>query len=65
MKRWNSKKGDTIENAKIDNFLKEIISLYEKYQLGLSHEDSYGAFLVVNLDQADPEWLLNANDNTE
>lgn len=62
MKRWR----DTgeIENDKIDSFLKELWEVCERHRMALSHEDGHGAFEVVSIEDADRDWLMNANDRT-
>lgn len=41
-------------------FLEDIIKVYQKHKLSLSHEDLYGAFIVMEYYEPNIEWLQNA-----
>ena len=34
------------ENSKVESFLEELINLYKKYNISISHEDSQGGFIL-------------------
>lgn len=42
------------------DFLDDIIAVYKKHGLALSHEDTQGAFEIVKLDESNIQWLLAA-----
>ena len=48
-----------LPNEKVSKFLKEIVAVYKKYNLSLSHEDTQGSFIVNEYDEWDIEHLLN------
>ncbi|MFW5962318.1 MAG: hypothetical protein ACOCQR_01765 [bacterium] len=50
---------------KTETFLKEILKIYEKYNLSLSHEDSQGAFIIEKYKKENAAWLKNAIDKTK
>lgn len=49
-------------SEKVDLFLKEISEVCKKHGLSISHEDEYGAFLIVPFKESYLEWLLNAHE---
>ncbi len=61
MKTW-----DCIENKEVDTptemevFLNDIVDVYKKHGLSLSHEDYHGAFRVTTYDEENVEWLKAA-----
>ena len=65
MKRWNSKRKQDVENAKIDAFLADILEVYKKHGLSIGHEDGHGAFLIQPLEKWNVDWLQAASDDTE
>ena len=52
-------------NAKATAFLDEIIEVYEKHGLAISHEDEQGAFIVKPLEDFFVQWILDAQDATK
>lgn len=42
------------------DFLKELVALYDKYGLAISHEDTQGSFIITNNSQDLREWMMNA-----
>lgn len=64
MKRWNIQKAESVENAKIDAFLRDIEEVCSKHSLTIGHEDGHGAFLVQGFDQHNIDWLREAHDDT-
>ena len=50
---------------KITDFLQDIIKVYEKHGMAISHEDFGGAFTVVKLDEFHVNWLLHAIDELD
>lgn len=63
MKRW-SDKGE-IENPKIDAFLEEIWKVCERHGMALSHEDRQVSFEVLDIEDADRDFLMTAHDMTK
>ncbi len=62
MKRWDIKKSEYVESARMDSFLSEIHELCKKHGFCIEHEDTHGAFVVEQYnDDKDFEWLDNAN----
>lgn len=47
-------------DEKIKNFLDDIVKVYKKYNLTLSHEDGHGAFIIDNYDEYNIKWLYDA-----
>lgn len=58
---------DSIEHKKIDMppkmqaFLNDIVEVYKKHGLSLSHEDYHGAFCVECFDEDNVKWLFDAH----
>lgn len=42
-------------------FYKELIALYKKYNLSISHEDSQGSFIIENYNENNVDWIMDAN----
>lgn len=42
------------------SFIGEILDVYSRHGLSLSHEDSYGAFLIDKWREENVAWLLGA-----
>jgi len=49
-----------MDNATIDAFLLELITLYRKYGLSIGHEDFQGAFKIERLDDVNIKWIMEA-----
>ena len=45
---------------KVNDFLKEVIELCDKYDLSISHEDGHGAFIIRQYDEFHSDWLFGA-----
>jgi len=41
-------------------FIEDIISLYKKYNLSISHEDTHGAFVITRYSEENEDWLRQA-----
>ena len=50
-------KGKLMDAKKCDAFIKDIIEVYRKHGLGISHEDSHGAFIIEELNQDLIDWI--------
>lgn len=46
LKQWSNVTSEYIENQEISNFIQDVIDVYKKHGFSLSHEDTYGSFLV-------------------
>lgn len=42
-------------------FIADILAVYEKHGLSISHEDEHGAFIVVPYNTGTAEWLCHAS----
>jgi hypothetical protein len=62
-RRWNGR--EHVENLKVDNFIADILSVYRKHNMSISHEDEHGAFVIQPISDINIEWLENAHDETE
>ena len=45
----------------IRSFYKELIALYKKYDLSISHEDSHGGFIIENYNEHNVDWIMDAD----
>lgn len=45
---------------RLREFYKELIALYKKYNLSISHEDSGGAFIIEDYDESNIDWITGA-----
>jgi hypothetical protein len=64
MMRWNDRKARYAQNAVVDNFIEELVTVCRKHGLCIGHEDSHGAFIIENLTEGRVNWLRTAHDNT-
>jgi len=48
------------EKASERSFLEDIVAVYKKHNLSLSHEDKQGGFLVEPYSQSNVDWLFQA-----
>lgn len=62
--RWCRWKCGVDQNMKIDAFLAEVIEVSKKHGLSISHQDGGGAFEVVEFNERDVNWLMDAEDAT-
>lgn len=65
MKRFNLKYGDERRNRQIDAFISDVLNVCKQHGLSISHEDSHGAFIVVDYAEEFDKWLRDAHDGTE
>ena len=65
MKRWKKEHG-YVECPKADAFIADILEVYKKHGLAISHEDTQGCFEIVTYDDGDgnQKWLEAATDRT-
>lgn len=45
----------------VKRFYKELIALYKKYDLSISHEDSQGGFIIENYNKHNVDWIMDAD----
>lgn len=45
----------------VKSFYKQLIALYKKYNLSISHEDSQGGFIIENYNKNNVDWIMDAN----
>lgn len=64
MKRWHPKSHSHRENLKVDAFISDIITVYAKHGLSISHEDIQGAFKIEKHSWDNQKWLEMAYDST-
>lgn len=61
MINWDKTQKKEIETpTNVVEFFNELQTLCEKYNLSISHEDSHGAFIIEDYDNAYMEWMKNA-----
>lgn len=60
--RWSRKAGGFVVVPEVDAFLAEIVEVCKRHGLSIQHEDSGGAFQVVEFYEPAMEWLLDADD---
>lgn len=59
---WDYNKQDYIVMPDyLKSFYEELIALFKKYDLSISHEDCYGGFIINNYDENNVNWLTNAS----
>ena len=59
---WDCNKQDYIAMPDyLKSFYEELIALFKKYDLSISHEDYYGGFIINNYDENNVNWLTNAS----
>lgn len=62
MLRWNTAKSEPSENLSIDLFIADLIEVFKKHKMAISHEDCHGAFEIRKLNDDCIKWLSEAND---
>lgn len=68
MRRWIRRDEKHGESPRIDAFLEEVKEVCCRYGLVIAHEDTGGAFEIMDLDTADDNvvvWLQHAIDSTK
>lgn len=62
-KRWDLRLNEHVKSPKeIENFLADIIAVYDKHGLSISHEDGYGAFEIESENMNyNKHWLRSAH----
>ena len=58
---WDNISGKRIPTPdKMTAFFQDIIEVYRKHGLSISHEDGHGAFIIEPYSEANVEWLKDA-----
>lgn len=61
MESWDDNKRKFVKTPEeIKDFLNEINTICEKYNLSISHEDGHGAFIIEKYDEQNIKWLNQA-----
>ena len=42
-------------------FYRDLIALYKKYGISISHEDSHGSFIIENYNEHNVDWIMDAD----
>lgn len=59
---WDRKAGKYIPiPSRLKTFYNELIELYKKYDLSISNEDCYGAFIIEEYKKDNVVWIMQAN----
>lgn len=45
----------------VKRFYKELIAIYKKYDISISHEDSHGSFIIENYNGNNVDWIMDAD----
>jgi len=61
MLRYNTVTEENEENKKVDRFIEDVIKVCKNYGFSISHEDSFGAFEITDINKHDIEWLRCAH----
>lgn len=46
-------------------FYEDLVALYKKYNLSISHENEYGSFIIENYSDDNVNWIMNAKIEAE
>ncbi|MFK7678754.1 hypothetical protein ACI3ER_11990 [Bacillus sp. Wb] len=49
-----------ITEKKFNDFIDDIVKVYEKHNMSIAHEDGHGAFIVEDLEEENIKWLKDA-----
>ena len=49
-----------MESAKVEAFIADILAVYVKHGMSISHEDEHGSFIIDHQDEDNEEWLKAA-----
>ena len=52
------------QSNQVKVFIKDIIAIYKLHAMSISHEDSQGAFKIMDLSQENINWIKAASDVT-
>jgi hypothetical protein len=65
MLRWNTNKHIESENAAVDAFIEDLVTVYRKHNMSVSHEDGHGSFVIEPFSELNVEWISQAHDATD
>ena len=60
MKHWVSALSCVVE-VNTDDFYNDLINLYKKYGISISHEDGHGGFILEEYDEFNIQWIKDAS----
>ena len=60
MKHWFSALSCVVE-VNTDDFYNDLINLYKKYGISISHEDGHGGFILEEYDEFNIQWIKDAS----
>jgi hypothetical protein len=63
IKRFNTITKIREENIQVDLFIDEILEVYKKHNMSISHEDKFGAFIIEKNFDDNCKWLEYAHIN--
>lgn len=61
--RWIHVDKEFAVSEKVDAFIADIIEVYKKHNMSISHQDGHGAFIVERGYKFNAEWLKDAIDD--
>lgn len=65
MERWNKTTKKYEDSKAINEFIGEIISVFNKHGLSISHEDVHGSFMIEHNCKNNIDRLVNADNNID
>ena len=54
---WDCVTSQFVASSKVDEFLKELVELYKKHNLSISHEDTHCNFIIESYNQENVKWV--------
>ncbi len=54
---WDCNTSQYDTSSKVDEFLKELVELYKKHNLSISHEDKHGNFIIEEYAEENVKWI--------
>lgn len=57
MKRYKENHKGKVENYRCDTFIDDLLKVYKKHGLALSHEDNHGLFIIEEISKHNIEHL--------
>ena len=65
MKRYNTATHTKTKNAKVDAFILDLLRVYKKHDMAISHEDPSQELVISGLDKGFVKYLQRAYDGTD
>lgn len=60
-KYWDSRQNKEVESKAADDFINDLMRLYSKHGISISHEDGHGAFVLEPDSETNRNWVKNAH----